>query len=385
MLPRAIGSVLAQSHERLELIVVDDASGDDTLEVLAAIDDPACARCAWTRRPAARARVTPRSTRPEGEVIAYLDDDNEMDPAWLRTVAWAFEHHEQAEVAYGALILDDGRLPRLYHPRWDRDDIDHGNPVDQNALRAPGGAAWRTTTSAALRVRLGHRAPADARGDPLRLPAVAARYQLTGERLARRRRRGARSTSSRAICARDGRCALRRRASAAPASSAKHSSFPSRPGRRRAGRAAHRPARRRGALRWRGGRPAVVVGEAQVGRPVASRRSDGVLLIRRESRAGRRRADIAARAPGPRRGAGRSRRLEAQRAAGRSRVARRDRADDAAAQLRQEPRQLVDSACTDSRRPRCRMRGSARPTGLWAVHAASSSASCCGSSEPGRR
>ncbi len=36
---RAVGSALSQSHERFEVVVVDDASTDGTLERLERIDD----------------------------------------------------------------------------------------------------------------------------------------------------------------------------------------------------------------------------------------------------------------------------------------------------------------------------------------------------------
>ena len=184
VLPRAIDSVLAQSHERLELIVVDDASSDETPDVIGGFADP---RVRSLRMSAASGGSGARNAgldAARGDVIAYLDDDNEMDPSWLRTVAWAFEHHPRAEVAYGALILDDGRLPRLYHPRWDPDDIDHGNPVDQNALAHRAGLPGAYYDE---RLRYGsdwdiaHRLTRER--DPLRLPAVAARYELSGERL----------------------------------------------------------------------------------------------------------------------------------------------------------------------------------------------------------
>ena len=40
ILKRAVESVLSQSYKKLEVIIIDDASGDDTEQVVASIDDP---------------------------------------------------------------------------------------------------------------------------------------------------------------------------------------------------------------------------------------------------------------------------------------------------------------------------------------------------------
>jgi glycosyltransferase involved in cell wall biosynthesis len=83
LLPRALDSVLNQSYQQLELIVVDDGSTDDTSAVVAEYqlrDD----RIKYYRHNAnqgnARARNT-ALTHCTGEFVAFMDDDDEwIDP-----------------------------------------------------------------------------------------------------------------------------------------------------------------------------------------------------------------------------------------------------------------------------------------------------------------
>lgn len=78
-LPRAIASVLNQDYRNLELLVVDDASGDDTAAVVAAIADP---RIRYIRLPqnggASHARNAGLA-QAKGAFIAFQDSDDE----WL--------------------------------------------------------------------------------------------------------------------------------------------------------------------------------------------------------------------------------------------------------------------------------------------------------------
>lgn len=85
LLPRAIDSVLRQTYPHWELVVVDDASTDETIEVVrsrASLDDRVRCRPLGTRAGAASARnVGIHEAR--GELVAFLDDDDEWLPEKL--------------------------------------------------------------------------------------------------------------------------------------------------------------------------------------------------------------------------------------------------------------------------------------------------------------
>jgi glycosyltransferase involved in cell wall biosynthesis len=83
LLVRAIRSVLGQTYANLELIVVDDASTDDTADVVQSFGD---ARLRYLRldrnsRAAAARNVGIRAAR--GELLAFQDDDDEWLPQKL--------------------------------------------------------------------------------------------------------------------------------------------------------------------------------------------------------------------------------------------------------------------------------------------------------------
>jgi hypothetical protein len=127
-LERCIDSVLAQAHPNFEMVVVDDGSEDATPEVLARYSDPRVRslRIDHAGVCAARNRGLEQAS---GSVVAYIDDDNQMDPLWLMAVANTFDRHPEISVLYGARLIDNwrpstlrryDRKPRLPFPPFDR-------------------------------------------------------------------------------------------------------------------------------------------------------------------------------------------------------------------------------------------------------------------------
>lgn len=90
VLPRAIRSVLGQSFPDLELLVVDDASKDRTAEVVAGFTDP---RLIYVRREQNGGAAATRNTgilQARGELVCFLDDDDELLPDYLQRMHVAF-------------------------------------------------------------------------------------------------------------------------------------------------------------------------------------------------------------------------------------------------------------------------------------------------------
>jgi glycosyltransferase involved in cell wall biosynthesis len=82
----AISSVLNQTFEDFELIVFDDASGDNTVEIIGSFDDRRIRYvCLKSNRGEAGARNAGlRNVDPRAEFVAFLDDDDEWLPEKLK-------------------------------------------------------------------------------------------------------------------------------------------------------------------------------------------------------------------------------------------------------------------------------------------------------------
>lgn len=83
LLPRAIRSVLAQTYANLECIIVDDASTDNTPQVVRQFADE---RLVYLRHETNRHVSAARNTglaQAKGDFIAFLDDDDEWLPTKL--------------------------------------------------------------------------------------------------------------------------------------------------------------------------------------------------------------------------------------------------------------------------------------------------------------
>jgi len=183
-LERAIGSVAAQTYANWELVVVDDASDDDTPGWLAGLYEPRLRILRTTGVGAAAARNIGLDVAT-GNIVAYLDDDNVMHPGWLKAVAWAFSRWTGTESLYGARIIEDdrtdpmpgGAFPSIEFLPYDRERLEQANFIDQNVLAHRAGlpeALQDPTLSAAsdwdVALRISGRRP------PLELPALGCIY-----------------------------------------------------------------------------------------------------------------------------------------------------------------------------------------------------------------
>jgi glycosyltransferase involved in cell wall biosynthesis len=118
LLAEAIASVRAQDGVTLELVVADDASGDDTAAWLhAELDGPGEHAVVLAehagRGPAANAALA----RATGRFVMFFDDDDRMAPGALARLAGTLDATPRAVAAVGGrLRRHEGRLRRTNHP-----------------------------------------------------------------------------------------------------------------------------------------------------------------------------------------------------------------------------------------------------------------------------
>lgn len=120
LLSRAINSVLKQSHRVLECIIVDDASSDNSAEIVANFDDT---RLVYLRHETSRGASAARNTgiaHSKAEMIAFLDDDDEWLPEKLEKQVPILEN---AAPSVGMVYCwmnyyDHGKLIKEHHPTY---------------------------------------------------------------------------------------------------------------------------------------------------------------------------------------------------------------------------------------------------------------------------
>jgi glycosyltransferase involved in cell wall biosynthesis len=86
----AVDSILRQDIDDLEVIVVDDGSTDETAAVVAAYDDPRVRLTSQHNAGAGAARNTGVALA-RGDLLTFLDSDDEALPGWLAAYASAFD------------------------------------------------------------------------------------------------------------------------------------------------------------------------------------------------------------------------------------------------------------------------------------------------------
>jgi glycosyltransferase involved in cell wall biosynthesis len=185
LLPGALASVLAQWHQRWELVVVDDGSIDDTPELLAASHDRRIAVLRTKGIGPAGARNVGLD-RARGEAVGFLDDDNRLHPGWLKAVAWALTDLG-ADSVFGVRVMESRQrvqgctatvTPGLQFVPYDERRQRYANAVDLGALAHRAGTLRFDETIGRHEDwdyvnRLARRTP------PMALPAVSCCYATT--------------------------------------------------------------------------------------------------------------------------------------------------------------------------------------------------------------
>jgi hypothetical protein len=184
-LARAVASILAQTYPNFELIIIDDASTDATADYLATLTDPRIRLRTGPGGSTSAARNTGLQAAG-GSIIVLFDDDNLMDPNWLRGVAWGFTRWPETEFLYGARIIEDGAardrvasgaMPALDWQPFDRARLETSNYIDMNVLAHRAGlpgAQFEPTRKSSIEWELVLRLTA--RRPPLELPVIACLY-----------------------------------------------------------------------------------------------------------------------------------------------------------------------------------------------------------------
>lgn len=120
LLQRALASVITQTHESLEIIVVDDGSTDHTRDVVMAVADP---RLVYIRQPARSGASAARNTglrAAQGQYVAFLDSDDEWFPTKVKRQLEVFNRSPSttALVYTGAVYVHSHMGERVRTPRY---------------------------------------------------------------------------------------------------------------------------------------------------------------------------------------------------------------------------------------------------------------------------
>jgi glycosyltransferase involved in cell wall biosynthesis len=112
-LPRAIASVLRSQRSDIEILVVDDASTDDTPEVLQQIRDPRLHVIRIERRGNANVARNAGIAASSAPILAFLDSDDEFLPGRCERLIALFEREPGIDAVLDSFVVGGTAEPRF--------------------------------------------------------------------------------------------------------------------------------------------------------------------------------------------------------------------------------------------------------------------------------
>jgi O-antigen biosynthesis protein len=133
----AIASVLAQTYQNFELIIIDDGSSDGTANVVKSFKDE---RVQLIKGPGRSGVSEARNIGlrvAKGELVAYLDSDNTWRPEYLTAMVAALHKSPHAQAAYSGQYLYRGTHPEPFAIRFasfNKGLLENRNYIDLNCF-----------------------------------------------------------------------------------------------------------------------------------------------------------------------------------------------------------------------------------------------------------
>ncbi len=126
---QAIQSVLGQSYDNFEIVVVDDGSTDDTSTVVQQYGDPV--RYVWKENGGSASARNRGIAEAQGTYIAFLDADDVWHPAKLARQMDVHEQEASPAWSYTDVELIDTRSGALIHRKSAVREHPEGDVLDQ--------------------------------------------------------------------------------------------------------------------------------------------------------------------------------------------------------------------------------------------------------------
>lgn len=123
LLPRAVESVLRQTYQDWELLVVDDGSTDNTKEIIKKYCDKDCRIHYFHKENGGQGSARNLGIRnAQGTYVAFLDSDDEWLPEKLQEQVSVLEQHGEYDFCYTADIVRDEKTGATEIKRWKHAD-----------------------------------------------------------------------------------------------------------------------------------------------------------------------------------------------------------------------------------------------------------------------